>query len=44
MYPHIQRVPRYIVNQQKRKDAEQCANSKINTMRYIRRALAFSEI
>ena len=25
MYPHIQRIPRYIVNQQKRKDAEQCA-------------------
>lgn len=24
MYPHIQRVPRYIVKQQKRKDAEQC--------------------
>lgn len=25
MYPHIRRVPRYIVKQQKRKDAEQCA-------------------
>lgn len=30
MCPHIQRVPRYIVKQQKRKDAEQCAVFKIN--------------